>query len=271
MLYLIATPIGNLSDISYRAVAVLQTCDYILCEDTRHSRYLLEHYGIHKKLHSYHQFNESKAEDEIINDLRLGLTLALISDAGTPLICDPGYRLIQRCLKEDLPYSALPGPCAALLALTLSGFNPDHFQFVGFLPKKETELKKMLAELLYYTGTSICYETPHRLQQTLKELSQSADQRLICVARELTKKFETLHRGTALELLEYFNKTPPRGEIVLLISGNKEATDFTHLSPEEHVAFLQKNYGLSLQEAIKMAAQLRGVRKKEIYNAVHQL
>jgi 16S rRNA (cytidine1402-2'-O)-methyltransferase len=270
MLYLVSTPIGNLSDLSYRAVEILKTCDYILCEDTRHSRFLLEHYGIQKPLKSFHQFNESKAEGSIVQDLKNGLTIALISDAGTPLICDPGYELVKRCVEEELPYSAIPGPSAAILALTLSGFNPEKFQFVGFLPKKQTELKTLLAELLQYKGTTIAYETPHRVLDTLKELVQMAPERQFCIARELTKKFETMHRGIAADLLAKFETAPPKGEMVLLISPNVENLDFSHLTPQEHVEFLQKTYGISQQEAIKMAARLRDVPKKEIYNSVHK-
>lgn len=267
MLYLVATPIGNLADMSYRAVEVLKKSDYILCEDTRTSLVLLKHYDIHKPLKSYHKFNETHRENEILEDLKKGLTIALITDAGTPGISDPGSALITACRKENLPVSAIPGPCAALLALTLSGFSTERFQAVGFLPKKSSELKTLFLDLLEYSGTTICYESPHRILKTLQLLSEIASERPLCILRELTKLYEEHLQGTAAELLAHFEKHPPRGELVLLISSKQNSIDYTSLSPQEHVAQLQNEYGLSKQEAIKLCARLRNVPKREIYSS----
>jgi 16S rRNA (cytidine1402-2'-O)-methyltransferase len=270
MLYLVASPIGNLADITYRAVAVLQNCDYILCEDTRHSQTLLTHYAIHKPLKSYHQFNEASREDDLIADLKQGLEIALISDAGTPGICDPGERLVKRCIQEAIPFTALPGPCAAILALTLSGQDTAQFQFVGFLPKKDSEFKTRLQEILRYPGTTICYESPHRIQETIQEIALVAKTRRLTIARELTKKFEERLIGTAEELALRLQEHPLKGEIVLLIEGEKEPEiDFERLTPAEHVKIMQETYGLSLKDAIKAVAAQRKLPKREVYSQVH--
>ena len=271
MLYLVATPIGNLADITFRAIETLKSCDYILCEDTRHSRTLLVHYGIEKPLKSYHKFNEASQAEGILDDLRNGKVIALVSDAGTPGISDPGADLVKSCLDADLTVTAIPGPCAAIQALSCSGLDTTRFQFVGFLPKKEGALKKMLQEILAYKGTTACYESPHRLIDALEMLHELEPARLLAVGRELTKKFEELRRGTASELLEHWKVNVLKGEIVLLISGSTgHDIDWEALSPEEHVAHLEESYSLSRQEAIKMAAELRGVPKRTIYNAVQK-
>ena len=230
MLYLVSTPIGNLADFSYRAVEILKKCDYILCEDTRHSRVLLEHYGIGTPLKSYHKFNETKSLEPILADLKEGKTLALISDAGTPLISDPGQELVLHCRKEQVPVSAIPGACAAIDALVLSGLPAAPFQFIGFLPKKEKELQTALSQALIYNGTTIAYESPHRIEETLSCIAQIDPQRELCIARELTKMYEECLSGTAFMLLEHFKANAPRGEIVLLISPPTERTVYEHLS-----------------------------------------
>jgi 16S rRNA (cytidine1402-2'-O)-methyltransferase len=270
MLYLVATPIGNLADMSYRAVETLRSCDYILCEDTRHSHVLLKHYGIEKPLKSYHQFNEKKREDEVLEDLESGKTIALISDAGTPGISDPGHQLVRACFERQIKVSAIPGACALVLALTSSSFSTERFQFVGFLPKTLSERKRCLVDLLHYRGTSICYESPHRLLETLEDLAALDPQRRIGVQRELTKLHEEGLEGTAQALSAHFQKMPPRGEIVLLIEGDVSVTDYSALTPQEHVQQLQETYGLSLKDAIKLAAELRDVPKRLIYNALIQ-
>lgn len=267
VLYLIATPIGNLSDITLRALDILKSCDYILCEDTRHTRLLLSHFDIQKPLKSFHKFNERLKEDAVIHDLREGKQIALVSDAGTPGIADPGAKLVQRCVEEQLPMTAIPGPCAAVMALSYSGMDTTRFQFYGFLPRKPGELRHVLQELLTYLGTTICYESPNRLLDVLTLLVELAPSRHIAVARELTKKFEEMVRGTAEELLSYWNTHPLKGEIVLLISGaSEESNDWQKLTPEEHVLFLEKSYHLTRNEAIKLAAKIRGVPKRSIYN-----
>lgn len=271
MLYLIATPIGNLADITYRAVETLKICNYILCEDTRHSRTLLVHYGIEKPLKSYHKFNEASQAEGILEDLRNGMVIGLISDAGTPGISDPGADLVKRCVEADLPVTAIPGPCAAIQALACSGLDTTRFQFVGFLPKKEGALKKTLQEILAYKGTTVCYESPHRLVDVLKMIHELDPTKALAVGRELTKKFEEFRRGTAAELLQHWNENVLKGEIVLMIAGSEgQDIDWEALTPEEHVSQLEKNYSLTRQEAIKMAAELRGVPKRTIYNAVHR-
>lgn len=261
MLYFVATPIGNLSDISLRALETLRASAYILCEDTRRSQILLSHFDIKKPLKSYHQFNELKSQEKILEDLKNGLTISLITDAGTPGISDPGYLLVQACQNENIPYTLIPGPCAPIHALVLSGFKTDLFQFVGFLPKKSSELKKMMLDLLQYKGTSICFESPQRIEKTLQLLDELASDRKIAIARELTKIHEECLAGTPKELL----KSSFRGEIVLLISGNEQPVEYS-MTPEEHVKQLQEEFGLSKKEAIKMAAELRGVSKKAIYH-----
>lgn len=265
MLYLISTPIGNLGDFSFRSVETLKKCDYILCEDTRHSRGLLNHYEIQVPLHAFHKFNEAKAEERVIEDLKKGMTIALISDAGTPLIADPGQELVARCQKEGIAVSAIPGACAIVDALVLSGLAPCPFQFIGFLPKKEKELHEVLSKIIFYQGTSIAYESPHRIEETLSALQQLAPERKLCIARELTKLHEECLIGTPGELIAHFQKHPPRGEIVLLISPPEEKISFEHLSLVELVEMLQKDLHLGKTEAIKMAAQMHNLPKKEVY------
>lgn len=271
MLYLVATPIGNLGDITQRAIDVLQACDYILCEDTRHSLPLLTHFNIRKPLKSFHQYNESLKEETIIHDLKQGCTIALVTDAGTPGISDPGSKLVQRCTKENIAVVAIPGPCAAIVALSCSGLDTDRFQFFGFLPRKAGDLRRTLQEILAYPGTTICYESPFRLLDVLKSLQELAPTRQIAVARELTKKFEEIKRGTAEELLMHWSDHPVKGEVVLLIAGDTHpvAQDWEKLTPNEHVALLEQTYQLSRRDAIKMAAELRGVPKRAIYNELN--
>lgn len=271
MLYLVASPIGNLSDITYRAVETLRQSDYILCEDTRHSLILLQHYDIRKPLKSYHQFNEASQAQPILEDLQAGKQIALLSDAGTPGISDPGASLVKLCIEQHLPVTAIPGPCAAIQALSCSGLPTDRFQFIGFLPRKLGDLKQTLQQILTYPGTTICYESPKRLQDVL-ELIQTIDpSRLLVVARELTKKFEEIQRGSASELLSYWHTHPLKGEIVLLFSpSSSDQTDWQHLSAEEHVRLIQETYSVSRQEAIKTVATLRQVPKRAIYNEVNK-
>ncbi|MBA3957752.1 MAG: 16S rRNA (cytidine(1402)-2'-O)-methyltransferase [Parachlamydiaceae bacterium] len=268
MLYLIATPIGNLSDITFRAIDTLKACHYILCEDTRHTRPLLTHYEIQKPLKSFHKFNESFKENTIIEDLIAGLQIALVSDAGTPGISDPGAQLVARCVAENIQVISIPGPCAAVAALSCSGLNTDLFQFYGFLPKKTSELTKVLNTLLNYPGTTICYESPHRLLDVLEVLQELAPTRKLVVARELTKKFEEIQRGTAESLLNHWKQNPLKGEIVLMLEGYTETQelDWSELTPGEHVMAIQETYKLSRMDAIKMVAKLRNVPKRSIYN-----
>jgi 16S rRNA (cytidine1402-2'-O)-methyltransferase len=266
VLYLVATPIGNLADISFRAVEILKHCDYILCEDTRHSSTLLNHYEIKKPLQSYHKFNEKSLEERILKDLQEDKTICLISDAGTPGIADPGAQLVKKCRELTLQVVAIPGACAAISALTISGFDTERFQFLGFLPKKMEENKKALYEALAYDGTSIFYESPNRLIDTLLLINEISPKRKIGVARELTKRFEEYVSGTAHELITHWGTSQIKGEIVLLIDkGQLPPIDWTLLTPQQHVELMENTYGLSRKEAIKTVAQLRGVQKNSIY------
>lgn len=267
MLFLVSTPIGNLSDITLRALEILKSSDYVLCEDTRHARILLQHYTITTPLRSYHQFSEAAQEEGVIVDLKEGKQIALISDAGTPAISDPGERIVQRCRKEGIPVTPIPGACALIAALTASGLSTTPFQFIGFLPRKTGALKKALIDFLHYRGSTICYESPQRVFDLLALLREIAPQHPIVIARELTKKFEEFLCGTAEELYEGVKQQPIRGEVVVLISGNTQADEdaWRTLSPQHHVTYLQETFELSEREAIKLAAELRGVPKREIY------
>jgi len=259
LIYLIATPIGNLFDITLRALEVLRKVDLVLCEDTRRTGVLLQAHGIKKPLKSFHKFNEKRLEQQILQELREGKKIALLTDAGTPSISDPGYELVQGCIKENIPYTILPGPCAPIAALILSGLNPSRFQFLGFVPKKASERKKALIESFYYPGVTLFFESPMRIKKTLEEIAKLAPKQEIAIVREMTKIYEECVRGTAQNLLE----SELRGEIVLLIEGNTPIP--YDMSPEEHVALCQEKFQLTKQEAIKLVAQLRAVPKREIY------
>lgn len=258
-IYLIATPIGNLQDITFRAIDTLKQVDFILCEDTRKSKVLLKKYEIDTPLKSYHKFTEKRRQESIIESLHSGKKIALISDAGTPGINDPGQRLVARCHKEKLPVTSVPGPSALITALSLSGFSFERFQFIGFLPKKGAEKKFALIDAFFYPGLTICFESPNRIRQTLELISQIGPDQEIAVVREMTKIHEECLRGKADQLL----KKEILGEITIIISGNLKLS--SKLDPKEHVEKLQKKYGLQKQEAIKLAAELRGESKKELY------
>lgn len=272
MLYLVATPIGNLGDITYRAVETLKRVSCVLCEDTRHTRQLFDRYAITTQMRSFHRFNEASREQVVLDELRQGLDIALVSDAGTPGIADPGSRLVARCIAEALPVTALPGACAAVVALSSSGLDTSRFQFFGFLPRQAGALRTAFAELLAYSGTTICYESPHRLIDTLKLLQELAPLRQIAIARELTKKFEQLSLGTPTQLLQLWAGRQVKGEIVLLISAaSQEASDvdnWSDLSAREHVAQLELCYNITRREAIKLAANLRGLSSRTLYNSL---
>lgn len=269
MLYLVSTPIGNLSDMSFRAVETLKNSDLVLCEDTRHSLKLLSHYGIQKPLQSYHKFNEKQKTEELISKLKEGKTISLISDAGTPLISDPGHFLVQACIESGIEVVAIPGPCALIHALVCSGFSSERFQFVGFLPKKDKELRQHLNDLIEYPGVSIAYESPERIEKTVQTLAEINPEVLICISRELTKKFETHIRGTATSIVAKLIESPIKGECVLLIEGKPSTTDFSDLSLEEHVEHVQKTYQVPKREAIKIVASLRNLNKRDLYRSIH--
>lgn len=265
MLYLVATPIGNLADLSLRAIETLKNCAYILCEDTRHSRVLLARYEINTPLHSFDKFKEAQKEERVIADLQEGKEVALISDAGTPLISDPGESLVKRCRELKIGVTAIPGASAVTTALILSGFAPAPFQFIGFLPKKQQELIHALSRALLYAGTTVCYESPHRIVETLTELDKLSPATPLCVARELTKQFEECINGTAQEILAHFEQHPPRGEMVLLLSPLPSESDFASWDLKKLVSHLQEELSLSKGDAIKLAAEFHGIPKRQVY------
>jgi 16S rRNA (cytidine1402-2'-O)-methyltransferase len=219
MLYVVATPIGNLRDITHRALEVLQSVDLIAAEDTRHSGILLKHYKIDKPLISYHEHIEAMRTAQFVEQLAAGENIALITDAGTPGISDPGARLIRECIKRDLPFTIIPGPSSIVTALVGSGYSAEKFFFGGFLPTKSGQRERELRSAAAREETSIYFESPYRLAKTLKIGIEVFQDRQLCVARELTKKFEEFRRGTAQELFAHYEAHPPKGEIVLLVAG----------------------------------------------------
>lgn len=269
MLYIVATPIGNLSDITFRAVETLRDCDYVLCEDTRHSLHLLNHYEIKKPLFSYHQFNERSKITLLLRDLHQGKKIALISDAGTPVISDPGFTLIDACIQENIPFTALPGPSALIDALVCSGLTPIPFQFLGFLPQKKSECAKALTQILLYNGTSICYESPHRLIETVELLKSLDPGRKAVIAKELTKKFERFQRGTLAELYLQISQEPIKGEFVFLVEGSEARFHEVHPDPLEYATQLENQFKISKKDAIKIAAELTGTNKRDLYSKSH--
>jgi 16S rRNA (cytidine1402-2'-O)-methyltransferase len=217
-LYLVATPIGNLEDITLRALRVLRECDVVAAEDTRRSGQLLKHFGISKPLLSYFQFNEAKRSEEILERLRRGEKVALVTDAGSPGISDPGERVVKAALAAGLRVEAVPGPCALIAALTASGLPTDEFHFIGFLAHKSGQRRKQLESLREFAGTLALYESPYRIEKLLRELLEVFPERQVVLARELTKKFEEFLRGTPAELLNLAHNRALKGEFVVLIA-----------------------------------------------------
>jgi len=217
MLYIVATPIGNLSDITLRALDTLRSVDYILCEDTRVSRKLLSHYEIRTPLQSLHKFSEAKKCGQVIEDLQCCKEIALISDAGTPLISDPGLKLIREVIHQNLPLTPIPGACSVITGLAASGLSSEPFQFIGFLPRKTNARKNALEGALNYKGTTITFESPHRIHKSLQALYELSPSTQIVIGRELTKKFETFLRGSVEEVLQSIEGKVLKGEIVLMI------------------------------------------------------
>jgi 16S rRNA (cytidine1402-2'-O)-methyltransferase len=219
MLYVVATPIGNLGDITLRALDVLKGVDLVAAEDTRHSGLLLKHFEIKKPFVSYHEHNEAARTAELVERLAAGENVALITDAGTPGLSDPGIRLIRECINRELPFTIVPGSSSILIGLLGSGFSNEKFSFRGFLPVKSGQRERELRIAAENEETTIFFESPYRLVKTLHACSAIMPQRKLCVARELTKKFEEFRRGTAAELLEHYETRPAKGEIVLVVSG----------------------------------------------------
>ena len=221
MLYVVATPIGNLGDITFRALEILKSVDIVAAEDTRHSGLLLKHFGIKKPFVSYQQHNEAMRTAELVERLGRGDKIALITDAGTPGLSDPGLRLVRACIEHELPFTIIPGPSAILAALIGSGFSTEKFSFRGFLPVKSGQRERELCAAAEGECTSIFFESPYRLVKTLEACLQIMPERQLCVARELTKKFEEFRRGTAADLCAHYIAHPAKGEIVLVISGSQ--------------------------------------------------
>lgn len=276
-LYLVPTPIGNLEDMTFRAIQVLKDVDLIAAEDTRNTIKLLNHFEIHTKMVSYHQHSDLKRQSEITNQIADGMKIALVSDAGMPSISDPGHELVLACLEEELPVIPLPGANAALTALIASGLTPQPFYFYGFLPRQNKERREALTELKNRRETWILYESPHRLKETLKALAKNiGESRKITLCRELTKRYEEFLRGTIAEALFWAENENVRGEFCLIVEGNENPlteksawwTDFTI---KEHVEKVMEQDEATSKEAIKKVMQDRGLPKREVYQAYHEL
>ncbi|HEV2448160.1 MAG TPA: 16S rRNA (cytidine(1402)-2'-O)-methyltransferase [Candidatus Sulfopaludibacter sp.] len=266
-LYIIATPIGNLEDITLRALRVLREVDWIACEDTRQTRKLLDHFGIAKPMVSYHDHNETGRAAELIAKLTTGGSGALVSDAGTPLISDPGYRLVEAAIAAAITVVPIPGASAALSALSAAGLPTDAFRFCGFLPTKSTQRRKILEQLKPESGTLIFYETPHRILEALEDVAAVMGARPVVVARELTKLHEEFLRGTAAEVQANLAARPSvKGEITLLI-GKSDSLEVDDTPLEEAVRAAEQQ-GLPRMEAIKHVAKQRGLSKREVYRLI---
>ena len=273
-LYLCATPIGNLEDITLRVLRVLEEVDLIAAEDTRNSIKLLNHYEIKTPMTSYHEFNKIEKAYQLVEKLQEGMKIALITDAGTPGISDPGEELVKIAYEAGIEVTSLPGPAACITALTLSGLSTRRFAFEAFLPKDKKERKRILEELQKETRTIILYEAPHHLIKTLEELREALGNRRITLCRELTKKYEEEQRTTIDEVLEYYKDKEPRGEYVLVLEGKtkeeveeERKKEWEPLSLEEHMQLYEQK-GISHKEAMKLVAKDRGVSKRDIYQAL---
>lgn len=272
VLYLIATPIGNLEDISLRALRLLREADVIACEDTRHTRKLLAHYGIARPLVSYHEHNEAVRAKELLARLEAGQSVALVSDAGTPLISDPGYRLVCGAVAAGIPVVPVPGPSALLAALAGSGLPVGAFHFAGFLPAKRSDRLKALASLRDEPATLVFYEAPHRILEALEDLESTFGARRVVLARELTKIHEEFLRGTAAEIRQALTNRPAiRGECTLVVEGARLAEAQTPTGDELRAAVEERRrQGLTRMEAIKAVARERRLSKREVYRLIER-
>ncbi|MGI6095257.1 MAG: 16S rRNA (cytidine(1402)-2'-O)-methyltransferase [Lachnospiraceae bacterium] len=274
MLYLCATPIGNLEDITFRVLRTLKEVDLIAAEDTRNSIKLLNHFNIKTPMTSYHEYNKIEKGYYLVEQMLQGTNVALITDAGTPGISDPGEELVAMCHEAGIAVTSLPGAAACITALTLSGLSARRFAFEAFLPSDKKEKKAVLDELVDETRTIVLYEAPHRLVKTLEELLQVLGDRKVSVCRELTKKHETAFRTTLSEALAYYQEEAPKGECVLVIQGKdrrqiqeEEQKKWEEMTIEEHMALYEQR-GMDRKEAMKAVAKDRGVSKREIYQAL---
>lgn len=274
MLYICATPIGNLSDITKRVIDTLKEVDLIAAEDTRNSIKLLNHFEIRTPMTSYHEFNKYDKADELVAKMQAGADVALITDAGTPAISDPGEVLVKKCHEAGIPVTSLPGACAAITALTLSGISTRRFVFEAFLPSDKKERKKILSELVNETRTIIIYEAPHHLLNTLNELADSLGDRNVAVCKELTKKFENVNHTTLFDAIDYYRANEPKGEYVLVIEGRnrldmekEKQASFNDMPVSEHLDIYIKQ-GIDKKEAMKLVAKDRGISRRDVYNAL---
>lgn len=268
-LYLIATPIGNLSEFTPRAIDLLKEADYVGCEDTRNSKILFDHFGISTTLISCHEHNENEASEQLISYLLNGKNVCYVSDAGYPGISDPGSRLVKKALDNDINVSVINGSSAFLTALVASGLETDHFYFHGFLASKESQRENELKEMINRKETLIFYESPHRIMKTLVSMQKIFGNRKICLCRELTKKFEEYIRGTLDELVTIDENTL-KGEMVIIVEGNKDETS-SFVSDEDIMAYVNSltEVGLSTKDAIKNASSTLKVNKNYIYKLFH--
>lgn len=274
ILYLCATPIGNLEDMTYRCVRILKEVDLIAAEDPRNSIKLLNHFEIDTPMTSYHEFNKIEKAHTLLAALKDGKNIAVITDAGTPGISDPGEELVAMCYEEDIKVNAVPGAAACITAVTSSGQACRRFSFEAFLPKDKKERARVLAEMQQETRTMIVYEAPHHLRATLQELYQALGDRSITLCRELTKRYEEKKKMTLAQAVDYYRENDPRGEYVLVIAGKskeevmqEEQSRWEDLSIEEHMQiYLDQDY--SKKDAMKAVAKDRGVSKRDIYQAL---
>lgn len=271
-LYLCATPIGNLEDMTFRVIRILKEVDLIAAEDTRNSIKLLNHFEIRTPMTSYHEYNKIEKGRKLVEKLQEGKDVALITDAGTPGISDPGEELVRMCKEAGIAVTSLPGACACITALTLSGMSTRRFAFEAFLPQDKKERRRILDEVCTETRTMIFYEAPHRLVKTLRELENTlGSHRRITVCRELTKKYETVYSDSLGGAVRYYEEVPPKGECVLVLEGKsqeeveeEQKKGWMPLSVEEHLQ-IYLNQGMDKKEAMKRTAKDRGVSKRDIY------
>jgi 16S rRNA (cytidine1402-2'-O)-methyltransferase len=268
-LYIVATPIGNLEDITLRALRILKEVDQIACEDTRHTQKLLSHYDIHKSLISYHEHNEITRAPELVIAMESGAKIALVSDAGMPLVSDPGYRLVTLCVRHRIPVVPIPGPSALLTALSASGLPNEEFLFVGFLPNRSGERRRALERLRIEDRTIIFYEAPHRVAETVVEAREILGDRNACLAREVTKLHEEFRRGRLSEIAASLAERPARGEITLLIAPEDNAGAGSQAGSSQSIAArveeLMHQAKLDRKEALKVAAKERGLTRRAAY------
>lgn len=266
--YLIPTPIGNLEDITLRAVNTLKMVEVIFSENTRVTSLLLNHLNIKKKLISSHEYNEKENKDKFLKYLDDGHDVGIVTDRGTPIISDPGYDLVKIAIEKGYNVVGLPGPTALIPALITSGLNPSPFLFYGFLNSKQSKRNKELEELKKEKATIIFYESPHRLKETLEDIYKVFGNRRISISKEISKKYEEVVRGTIVDVIDKFDNI--KGEFVVVVEGNTDCVDYTNISVAEHVTAYIKE-GNSVNDAIKLVAKDRNVAKKEIYNIYHNI